>query len=172
MLAGILRSDPLGLVVLLKGASDAAAQVAERHRATMPDVSDRVVWLPSQSPESYHRLLLLADVVLDPIPYGVGSSAYDIFAHDLPLVTLPGRYNAGRYALACYRRMGLMDLVATTPEQYVATAVRLGTDPGVRAEARSRIARLSPALFEDPEVVRAHERFFEWAIDASRGSAG
>jgi protein O-GlcNAc transferase len=165
LLAGILRQDPRGRVVLLKGRSGvAAAQVAERHRATMPDVADRIVWLPLQERGAYHRLLSLADVVLDPVPYGAGSSAYDIFAHDLPLVTLPGRYNAGRYAQACYHRMGLMDLVADTPERYVELAVRLGTDADDRGEMRARIARASPVLFEDPEVVREHEAFFERAI--------
>jgi protein O-GlcNAc transferase len=172
LIAGILRGDPRGRVVLLEGASGlAAAQVAERHRTTMPDVADRVVWLPQRPRGEYLRLLSLADAVLDPVPYGAGSSAYDVFSHDLPLVTLPGPYNAGRYALACYRRMGLTDLVASTPAQYVELAVRLGTDPAFRGEARGRIARSSPALFEDEEVVRAHEDFFERAIAASRPPA-
>jgi protein O-GlcNAc transferase len=168
LLAGILRADPRGRVVLLKGAAgDAAEQVAERHRATMPDVADRVIWLPIQATPAYHRLLSLADVALDPVPYGVGSSAYDIFSHDLPLVTLPGRHNAGRYALACYRRMGLTGPVAATPGQYVQLAVRLGTDPDARAEARSRIAAASPVLFEDISIVNEHESFFEKAISKS-----
>ena len=113
-------------------------------------------------------LLSLADVALDPVPYGAGSSAYDVFSHDLPLVTLPRRYNAGRYVQACYRRMGVMDLVAATPEHYVEMAVRLGTDPDARGDARARIAQSSTVLFEDLDVVREHEEFFERAIAASR----
>ena len=169
LLAGILRRDPLGLIVLLNGASGTAAR-AGRRTPSGDDARrrgpDRLGTLPG--PGGYHRLLSLADVVLDPVPYGVGSSAYDIFSHDLPLVTLPGRYNAGRYARACYLRMGLMDLVAATPEQYVEIAVRLGTDPDFRREIRARIARSSPILFENPVVVREHERFFERAIAGPR----
>ena len=172
LLAGILRADPMGVVVLLRAAAgEAAEQVAERHRVTMPDVADRVIWLPLQPAHAYHRLLSLADVALDPVPYGAGSSAYDVFSHDLPLVTLPGRYNAGRYALACYRRMGLTDLVAATPDEYVATAVRLGTDTHAQAQARSRIAAASPVLFEDDNVTREHEGFFERAIAAGPRAA-
>jgi predicted O-linked N-acetylglucosamine transferase (SPINDLY family) len=172
LLAGILRRDPHGLIVLLDGPSGvASAQVAERHEASMPDVADRIAWLPFQERRGYHHLLSLADVVLDPVPYGAGSSAYDVFLHDLPLVTLPGRYNAGRYVQACYRRIGFMDLVADTPEQYVEVAVRLGTDPDCRGETRARIARSSPVLFEDPDVVREHEAFFERAIAGSRSAA-
>ena len=155
--------------MLLKGPSGvAAAQVSDRHRATMPDVADRILWLPFQERRAYHRLLSLADVALGPVPYGAGSSAYDVFSHDLPLVTLPRRYNAGRYVQACYRRMGVMDLVAATPEHYVEMAVRLGTDPDARGDARARIAQSSTVLFEDLDVVREHEEFFERAIAASR----
>ncbi len=171
LLAAILRRDPRGLIVLVKGPTGvAAAQVSDRHRATMPDVVDRILWLPFQEKKSYHRLLSLADVVLDTVPYGAGSSAYDVFSHDLPLVTLPGRYNAGRYVQACYRRMGLSDLVAATPEHYVEIAVRLGTDPDIRAEARASIAQSSAILFEDLDLVREHEAFFERAIAASRST--
>jgi protein O-GlcNAc transferase len=165
VLAEILRRDQQGLVVLLKGKSGAAAaQAAERHRSTVPDVAERIIWLPWQERGAYHRLLTVADVVLDPLAYGVGSSAYDVFSHDLPLVTLPGPYNASRYAQACYRRMGMMDLVAATPEQYVDLALRLGTDRPYREEMRARIGVLSQVLFEDPEVVREHERFFSQAV--------
>jgi predicted O-linked N-acetylglucosamine transferase (SPINDLY family) len=165
LMAGILRRDPHGRVVLLKNPSGiAAAQVAHRQRMTIPDVADRIVWLPFQKRAAYHRLLSLADVVLDPVPYGVGSSAYDIFSYDIPLVTLPGPYNAGRYALACYRRMEILDLVATTPDEYVEIAVRLASDRDYREEIQARIAHSSPILFDDLSVVREHEQFFERAI--------
>jgi protein O-GlcNAc transferase len=76
LMAGILRQDPDGLIVLLQWPTGtAAAQVAERQRKTIPDVAGRIIWLPFQRRATYHRLLALADAVLDPIPYGVGSSA-------------------------------------------------------------------------------------------------
>ncbi len=55
-------------------------------------------------------------------------------------------------------------LMAATPEEYVEIAVRLGTDPDHRRDARTRISQRSPILFEDLDVVREHERFLEWAI--------
>ncbi|HWE35046.1 MAG TPA: hypothetical protein VG406_00625, partial [Isosphaeraceae bacterium] len=165
LLAAILRRDPLGFVILLRGRSGIAAdQLAARFRTTLPDVADRVVWLPWQEEAAYHRLLTLADVVLDPLHYGAGSSCYDIFSHDLPLVTLPGPYNASRYAQACYRKMGLPDLVASSPAHYVDLAIRLGTDPDYRRDVTARIAAASPVLFEDMDVVREHEWFFERAV--------
>jgi predicted O-linked N-acetylglucosamine transferase (SPINDLY family) len=66
--------------------------------------------------------------------------------------------------------MGLLDLVAATPEQYVEIAVRVGTAPDFREEIRGKIARSSPALFEDMGVVSEHEQFLERAIAESRSA--
>jgi predicted O-linked N-acetylglucosamine transferase (SPINDLY family) len=165
LLAGILRGDPRGIVVLLKGRSEPlGARLNARFHATMPDVADRIVLLPWMSADTYRRLLALSYVVLDPIPYGSGSSCYDIFSLNRPLITFPGPYNASRYALACYRKMELMDLVARSAEEYVALALRIGTESDFRAETVARLTRASHALFEDIGVVRAHEAFFEGAI--------
>jgi predicted O-linked N-acetylglucosamine transferase (SPINDLY family) len=172
LLADILQRDPKGIVVLLKGrpGDRAGDRLAERFRTTMADVRDRVVMLPELAAIPYRRLLARADVVLDPIPYGSGSSCYDIFSFDLPLVTWPGPYNAGRYALACYRRMGLEDLVVNSAETYVDLAVRLGTDRDARQAVVARIVAASPALFEDLAVVRAHETYFEAAVAEARAA--
>ncbi len=171
-LAGILRRDPRGLVVLAKDRGGwAAGRLAERLRATMPDAADRVVFLPRQPLAGYYRLLALADVVLDPPYFGSGITAYDAFGLGLPLVTLPGELNIGRYAQACYHKMGLPDLVAAPPQGYVDLAVRLGTDRAYRDEAAARVAAASPVLFEDAEAVREHERFFERAVEAARSGA-
>jgi len=168
LLAGILRRDPEGLVLLLE---DHAPRPAERLRArfaaTMPDVAGRVAFLPRMPRAAYLRLLALAEVALDPPHYGAGATAYDILGLGLPLVTLPGARHVGRYAAGCYRKLGLPDLVADSPAAYVALAVRLGTDREYRAHAAGRVAAAAPALFEDAEAVREHERFFERAAASS-----
>ena len=41
-------------------------------------------------------------------------------------MTLPGRFNASRYAQACYRKMGVDDLITKTAEDYIKKAVILG----------------------------------------------
>lgn len=165
ILAGILRRDRRGLIVLLKGVTGHAGDLlAERFRSVMPDVSDRIAILPWLEPARYHRLLTLADVVLDPLHYGAGSSVYDVFSYDLPIVTLPGRFNASRYAQACYRKMGMLDLIASTADDYIEKAVKLATDRDARRSLVERIFASSDVLYEDDAVVREHERYFEWAI--------
>jgi len=167
MLADSLRRDPKGIVVALKDRHGyAAGHLAARLAATIPDVADRVVLLPREAHAAYLRLLSLADAVLDPPHYGSGGTAYDILGMGLPLVTLPGDRHIARYALGCYRKMGVTDLVAESPEHYAELAVRVATDGDYRADVTGRIEAASLVLFEDMEAVREHERFFEQAVAA------
>ncbi len=162
LLAGILRRDPLGLVVIKHRPWPRAGELLQqRFRHTLPDVASRVILLPWQSHDEYLLLLAVADVILDTPHYGAGSTIYDVFSLNQPMVTLPGRLNVSRYTLACYRRMGILDLVADSPAAYVDLAVRAGCDEDFRHAVKTQIAERSDLLFNDLAAVREHVRFFE-----------
>ena len=164
ILAGILRRDPAGLILAAEDrGGHSAARLRARLDATMPAVADRVLFLPRHDFAGYLRLLSLATVALDPVPYGSGHTGYDALGLGVPLVTLPGTFKVSRYGLAYARKLGLPELVADSPAHYVALAGRLGTDRAYRAEIAGRLATASPVLFEDVRTVREHERFFEHA---------
>ena len=165
LLRGVLDADPDGYVVLLNGRYDTAINLLqERFRRTLGKAADRVLVLPGQSPDDFQRLLSVGDVLLDIHHYSVSLMGYDAFAVGLPVVTLPGSLKVQRYAVGFYRRLGIEDLIATTPEQYIQRAVRIGTDRDFRDAIRRRIAERNHILFDDLEVVREHERFFEYAL--------
>lgn len=173
ILAGILRRDPAGLVLLQDPETPRAGErLRGRIAAAMPDVFDRVLFLPRRSRVEYLRLLSLVDVALDPLHYGSGLTAYDIFGLGIPLVTWPGLLQVGRYAEGCYRRMGLKGASVDSWGEYVESATRLGMDPEHRAAASARIASAAPALFEDPLAVSEHVAFFERAAARAREGGG
>jgi predicted O-linked N-acetylglucosamine transferase (SPINDLY family) len=64
--------------------------------------------------------------------------------------------------------MGIEGLVASSAEQYVAMAVRLGTDAAYRQTMASLIDERSPVLFEELFAVREYEEFFLEAIETGR----
>jgi predicted O-linked N-acetylglucosamine transferase (SPINDLY family) len=109
-------------------------------------------------------LLQLADAILDPPHYGAGSSCHDLFSFNLPVVTWPGELVVGRVTQACYRKMGVEDLIVHSAEEYVRKAVQVATDREYRQFVASRIADNSDVLFNDLEAVREHERFFDDAL--------
>jgi len=168
LLGGILAADPTGTIVLLGGRHHrVVALLQERFATTVPEHCRRIVLLPWQKYDDYCRLLQLADVVLDPPHYTAGSSIYDILSFHQPVVTMRGELAVGRVTTGYYGKMGMEDLVAASPEEYVQTAVRIGTDRDYRLSLRHRIEAASAAVFDDVEAVREHERFFSEAIARS-----
>ena len=169
LLADILRGDPEGQLVVQRGESDHVTHcLQQRVRRTMPDVADRVVWLPRLSNAEYLNLLSAGDALLDPIHYGSGNTAYDALAVGKPIVTLPGPFQRGRYTLACYCKMGVIDCVAESAADYVAMAVRLGRDEDFRMAVTRRIREASQDLFEDGNAVQEHARFLDRMVEESR----
>jgi len=166
LLGRILQEDGSGHLVVLEGKRPAtAARLRARWARTLGEpLLRRVLFLPSQSPADYYRLLRLADAVLDSPCYSASLTGYDAFALGVPLVTLPGPHMVQRYALGLYRRMGLEQLVAEDEDRYVELAVRLGGDGDFRQAMREEILRRCPVLFEDRQVVWEYEEFFRRAV--------
>jgi predicted O-linked N-acetylglucosamine transferase (SPINDLY family) len=162
MLAGILEADPRARLLLINGDNSHWAEaLRERFARSMPRVADRVTLLPPQSGMERISLIAASDVVLDPIHVGGGDDAIrEAFAVGTPVVTLPGAYMRGRVAYGCYTQMGMMDCVASTREEYVALAVRLGTDLGHREAIKAGILTGNHRLYEDHRVVKEYEQLF------------
>lgn len=165
----VLESDPQGLLVLVKDRYEyGAALLKARLERTLRGLMDRVAFVPWQTPEGFARLLSVGQVMLDTWHYSASFMAYDAFSLGLPVVTLPDGFHAGRVTSGLYRKMGLEHLVSETPDAYVASAVRLGTDADYCQSVRLLIGQRSELLFEDRDVVAEHERFFEEALGRAK----
>jgi len=123
----------------------------------MPGAGERIRFLPRLSGADFIRAQALADVVLDTPGFSGGKTSLEAFAVGQPVVTLPSRYLRGRLTHGFYRRMGLDDLVPSSPEGYVEMALKLGREAGFRAEAKGRIAERATRLWGTAEAVRAFE---------------
>ena len=118
-------------------------------------------------------LLRICDVSLDTPHYGGGANTvYDASAVGVPLVTLPGEFHRSRWAAAVNRRLGVPQLIATTPEEYVAKAVEVAGDADLRQVLHQQILEGSRELFEDPAVVAEHDESLSQAIATIRRNHG
>lgn len=166
LLAGILERDPRGLLVLPTGYNPRlAAKVRARFARTLGGAMDRVRFLPTLSHLDFLNVMKLADVSLDTRPFGGGNTCWQAIAMGTPIVTWPGRFLRGRYALALHRLMGVTDTVAGSAEEYVDIAVRLATDRESRAELEQRIAAAAPRVFEDMTHVQALHDTLKQLVD-------
>ncbi|HAC90680.1 MAG TPA: TIGR03032 family protein, partial [Planctomycetaceae bacterium] len=70
-LAGILETDPSGLLVLIDGRVPRwTSELQRRFRRTLPQSGRRVRFLPSLPNTDFLKLLAVCDVLQDPFPYG------------------------------------------------------------------------------------------------------
>ncbi len=162
----VLDQDPTGKLILLAGNNATALRyLRQRWCRTLGSAAARTVVLPSQSSVKLRQLMSVCDALLDIRHYSVSLMAFDAFAADLPIVSLPGKFKVERYALGFYRKAGLADLLATSPEQYVRLATRLGTDADFKHHVKNRIRAGKNVLFEDFEAVHEFQDFVENAIN-------
>lgn len=169
LVAGVLRNDPRGRVALMEDRENySAKKLVARMAKTIPDVVDRIVTIPYQTIEDYFSLLSLADVMLDTPHFGGGVTTYDSFSLNKPIVTLPGTFRRSRYATACYTMMQIDDCIATSEEDYINKAVKLGTDADYRHYLTQQIGERKQVLFENRQAVSEYDRLFEILAAESR----
>ena len=90
----------------------------------------------------YHGI----DIALDTVPYNGHTTSLDALWMGVPVVTLVGQTVVGRAGLCQLMNLGLPELIASGPEQYVQIAVELARDlsrlRGLRATLRQRMRTL------------------------------
>lgn len=125
-----------------------------------------VLFLPHQEDRRYVSLYRCADVFLDSVGWSGCNTTMDAVARDLPVVTLPGTLMRGRQSMAILTRMGVTETIATSTDDYVRIAVRLGTDVAWRSEVVTQMLSGKQKLYADRESIDYLERFFETAVAA------
>ena len=131
----------------------------------MPDVVRQIAFLPRLGYGDYLNFLRLADVLLDTIHFGAGTTTYHALAFGVPLITLTSRFARARGTESAYRRIGMADFVAATPREYVERAVAIANDRALRDSIGREFVDRSGSLFSNPAGAREMEAFF---IDAVR----
>jgi predicted O-linked N-acetylglucosamine transferase (SPINDLY family) len=96
------------------------------------------------------------DIGLDTVPYNGHTTSLDAFWVGVPVVTLTGPTVVGRAGSSQLRNLGLPELIASSPEQYVEVAAELARDlprlGHLRATLRRRMQ--SSPLMDAPQFAR------------------
>jgi len=89
------------------------------------------------------------DIGLDTIPYNGHTTSLDALWMGVPVVTIVGNTVVGRAGLCQCNNLGLPDLVAQSPDQFVRIAIELASDlprlTHLRQTLRDRMQR-SPLM--------------------------
>ena len=101
----------------------------------------RIQFVPRHSRSDYLQTYRDIDIVLDTFPYNGHTTTLDAMWMGVPAVTLAHRRPVGRVGTSLLTNVGLTELIAENPEQYVSTAMRLADDLAALAALRAGLRR-------------------------------
>jgi protein O-GlcNAc transferase len=123
LLQGVPRSR-----LILHGNPGTYQQDVRRRFADAGIATDRLEFVGFRPVTEYLRQYHRVDIALDPFPYGGGTTTCDSLWMGVPVVTLAGRTAVGRSGASLLSNLGVPELIAATPEQYLSIAVDMAGD--------------------------------------------
>jgi protein O-GlcNAc transferase len=161
ILAGILRMDLDGEIILLEGQHpEWTIKLKSRFKERIPDVADRIKFLPRLSGLDFLDFISLADVILDTPHFCGGNTSYEAFSLGKIVVTLPSKFLRGRLTLGLYRQMGIDMPIARSAKEYIKIAVKYGSGKQARDSIETLIHKAQKTIFGTKSSILAHEHFF------------
>ena len=167
----ILRDVPRGVLWLLTRADDDFTRNNLRREAMARGIDPaRLVFADARPHAEYLALYRHADLFLDTWPYNAHTTASDALWVGCPVLTTIGDTFAGRVAASLLSAVGMLELIATGRERYIAMAVEIAFD---RARSRALRERLlasvrSSTLFDTAMTTRAIEAAYRAMADQYR----
>ena len=131
----VARAVPDSRFLLLAPPGTARA----RAKAKLGVTADRIEFVAYQPRDEYLRHYQRIDIGLDTFPYQGHTTSLDAWWMGVPVVSLAGNTAVARASLSLSANLGLSDLVAMSPADYVREAVALAGD-------RERLADLRAGL--------------------------
>lgn len=115
---------------------------------------NRVIFMKWQTQEKdFYKTLSCADVLVDSIPFGGCNTSFSAFGMGIPIVTFPARLINGRFTYGLYKKMGIMDLVANSNEEYIELAIKVANNAEFRKTISDKILEKNKLIFNEPESV-------------------
>ncbi|MFM9916047.1 MAG: tetratricopeptide repeat protein [Rhizobacter sp.] len=152
--ARVMHGVP-GSRMLIGNASDEQVRRSVVERFESHGIAaDRLDLRPAVPLNEYLRLHHEVDMILDTWPYTGGTTTNHALWMGVPVLTIMGPSRAHCQAASGMGKMGLPEWIATDPDDFVARALQMVSDPGALAELRSGMRdRWRSAPLRQPTLV-------------------
>jgi predicted O-linked N-acetylglucosamine transferase (SPINDLY family) len=167
----ILAAVPGSVLWLLEANDDVHTRLWEQAEAC-GIARDRIIFGRRLASPDHLARMTLADLFLDTFPYGAHTTASDALWMSVPILTLSGHSFASRVGGSLLRSAGLPELVCSTPDEYVQTAITLGNDRSRLLAYREQLRAAKPnaVMFDTNLLVsRLEDLYAEMWADFMEG---
>ena len=104
--------------------------------------------------DKFHNIIFLCDLLLDTYPFGGCNTDLEGFLYNKISVTKPSEFLAGRFTYGFYKKMGIMDAIVSTDEEYCSKVLYYLHDIEARREMEKRIQDKKECLYGDKDSVK------------------
>jgi predicted O-linked N-acetylglucosamine transferase (SPINDLY family) len=126
--------------------------LSSRVREAGMDLS-RVEFISQMPPGGHLEIYHQADILLDVFPWSGHTTACEALWMGVPPVTLLGESHAGRMVASVLTQMGLTQLIAQTPDEYISIIAALAADRHRLADLRRTMrSRMQNSLAGNPHA--------------------
>jgi len=174
ILKNILIKDENGIILLsdINGVSLKRTLIPRFEKTIGKELLKRILFLPGLEKKQYISLISKCDVHIDTYPFGSCNSTIDSLMLGKPVITLPSEFLSGRFTFGFYKKMEMVDLVATTKEEYVDIAVKSANDKEWIKPKIDIIKEKSQSLLQDEASVEEYnihlENLFKYYIENNK----
>lgn len=169
----ILQSVPNSRIILkIRWFDDQPTR--DRYLSLFADcgIDSRRVKLIGVIPDPNHHLAFYGniDIALDPFPYHGTTTTCEALWMGIPVITLAGQTHVSRVGVSLLTTVGLPELIASTPQEYVDKAVALASDlptlSQLRANLRQQVAAspLCDAVAHTQAMEATYRQFWQQSV--------
>ena len=142
------------------------ARLSQAFRERGLIAEDHLKLIPWLSREKFYALLELCDVYLDCPSFSGYTTAWQALHCGIPVVTLEGKYMRQRLAGGLLRKVGIMETIAATRDDYVRISSFLAAQSRDRVSYKIRRQAIKVAASSADNDVRVVRAFEKTLIDA------
>lgn len=128
------------------------------------DWEKHIVILRRLDAAEYQALTRMSDVFLDTPGWSANNSTLEAVTYDLPVVTLPGGLMRQRHCFGILKMIDMTETIASSVDEYVSLAVKLGKDREFRRSVSEKIASNKNLIYRDHDCITALEDFIKKVV--------
>ena len=161
----ILERDDAAKIVLLANPGKWKILLEKRFTKTIPEpYRSRIFIRDLAESEIFDHVVLNFDVVLDPFYFSMRTTLFSIFAANIPVVTLQGKFLRGLGTAGCYKKMGIEEMIAKTSEEYVDLAYKIANNVDFKQKISDKIRAANSVLYDNISIAESLAKFIEEVV--------